>query len=375
MSASASRNTSIRSPDGDDLHELAERLAAFLRRAHAAPVVRIEGLRRLTGGASRQTWSFDAVIERGAGTPEAIPLILRRDLAPGASYMTQAVECRLLTAAHAAGVPVPRVHREGDDSLGVPFFLMERVEGETIARRILRDAAFARARSTLIADVAAALARIHRVPLAADEIHKQLPGPALGTSPAAAECDRYEQLYRTLTLDPHPAFELAFRWLRRHLPPAGTISTPHPTTTPAVAGAATIAPPTLVHGDFRLGNFIVGADGLRAVLDWELAHVGDPIEDLAWLCIRSWRFGNDDQPAAGLASREALWAAYEAAGGTPVDPERARFWELFGNLRWGVICIVQSRRHLDGQSASVELASIGRRIAETEWELLELMRA
>jgi aminoglycoside phosphotransferase (APT) family kinase protein len=373
MSASASRNTSTRSPDLGDPRALAERLGAFLRRAHGARAVRVEGLRRLTGGASRQTWSFDAVIERQAGAPETVPLILRRDLAPGATYMTQAVECRLLAAVHAAGVPVARVHREGDDSLGVPFFLMERVEGETIARRILRDEAFATARGRLIGDLAAALARIHRVPLAEDGLDALLPAPAGGTIPAAAECDRYERLYRSLTLDPHPAFELAFRWLRAHLPPAESVPTPASGTAPAGTESSTTARRVLVHGDFRLGNIIVGAEGLRAVLDWELAHVGDPTEDLAWLCLRSWRFGNDDRPAAGLASREALWAAYEAAGGAPVDPARARFWEVFGNLRWGVICIVQSRRHLDGQSRSVELAAIGRRVAETEWELLQLM--
>jgi aminoglycoside phosphotransferase (APT) family kinase protein len=111
------------------------------------------------------------------------------------------------------------------------------------------------------------------------------------------------------------------------------------------------------------------------VLDWELAHVGDPIEDLGWLCIRSWRFGNDQLPAAGVGTREELWAAYEAAGGIAVDPARARFWEVFGNLRWGIITIVQAKPYLDGHSRSVELASIGRRVAETEWEILALLEA
>jgi hypothetical protein len=89
--------------------------------------------------------------------------------------------------------------------------------------------------------------------------------------------------------------------------------------------------------------------------------------------VRSWRFGNDHLPAAGVGTREQLWEAYEAAAGMRVDPERARFWEVFGNLRWGIISIVQAKTYLDGLSRSVELASIGRRVAETEWEILALL--
>jgi aminoglycoside phosphotransferase (APT) family kinase protein len=128
----------------------------------------------------------------------------------------------------------------------------------------------------------------------------------------------------------------------------------------------------LVHGDFRIGNMLFGEDGLRAVLDWELAHVGDPMEDLGFICVRSCRFGGS-KPVGGIGEREEFFAAYEAAGGGAVDPERVRWWEVFGNLRWGVICLSQARTYLDGVSNSVELASIGRRTAETEWELLSLV--
>jgi aminoglycoside phosphotransferase (APT) family kinase protein len=129
---------------------------------------------------------------------------------------------------------------------------------------------------------------------------------------------------------------------------------------------------TLVHGDFRIGNMLFGAEGLRVVLDWELAHIGDPMEDMGFLCVRSWRFGGP-KPVGGIGEREPFFAAYEAAGGVKVDPERVRFWEVFGNLRWGVICLSQARTYLDGHSKSVELAAIGRRTAETEWELLSLV--
>ena len=128
-----------------------------------------------------------------------------------------------------------------------------------------------------------------------------------------------------------------------------------------------------MHGDYRIGNIIFGPEGVRAVLDWELAHIGDPMEDLGWICVRSWRFGNDEKPVGGIGSREEFFSAYEAAGGSPVEAERVRFWEAFGNLRWGISCIFQAKTYLDGLSPSVEFASIGRRIAETEWELLSLM--
>jgi aminoglycoside phosphotransferase (APT) family kinase protein len=246
------------------------------------------------------------------------------------------------------------MHLMGDDSLGVPFFLMERVEGETIARRILRDEEYAEARKVMTAQLGTIAAAIHRIPPEAPGL-EMLPRPEAGLSPAETELKRFETTYRTIAPEPHPAFELAFRWLKRNLPP--------PTET------------TLVHGDYRMGNLIVGPEGVRAVLDWELAHVGDPLEDFGFLCTRSWRFGNDHLPVAGVGQREDLFAAYEAAGGRKVDPAAAHWWEMFGNIRWGIICIMQANAYLSGLSKSVELAAIGRRTAETEWELLALMEA
>ncbi|MDP3767077.1 MAG: phosphotransferase, partial [Dehalococcoidia bacterium] len=123
----------------------------------------------------------------------------------------------------------------------------------------------------------------------------------------------------------------------------------------------------------RIGNVIFGPEGARAVLDWELAHAGDPMEDLGWIAVRSWRFGNDDLPVGGIGTREEFYRAYEDASGGPVEPEHVRFWEAFGNLRWGISCIIQAKGYLDGHSPSVELAAIGRRIAETEWELLNIL--
>jgi len=285
-----------------------------------------ENLRRLSGGASRETWSFDA-----AGRP----LILRRD-PPGAAKSGMAAEARLFQAAARQGVPVPEVVAAGDQ-----FIVMERIEGETIPRKILRDDAFADARPKLASQCGTVLAALHRIPV---DDFADLPD-----SDPVAE-------YRAIldaSGEPHPAFELGFKWLEANRPPrSGT---------------------TIVHGDFRHGNLIIGPDGLRAVLDWELAHRGDPMEDLGWLCVKAWRFGVADKPVGGFGDDDELIAAYEAAGGVAVDRSALRWWEAMGTLKWGVICIMQGMAHTSGAVRSVELAAIGRRVCENEWDLLDLL--
>jgi aminoglycoside phosphotransferase (APT) family kinase protein len=250
-------------------------------------------------------------------------------------------EARVLRAAIAAGVPAPRVLAEvagtGDLDAG---YLMERLHGEALPGRLLRDEAYAGARATLVAEAAAALARIHAV--------QGDPGlPVLG---AADQLDLLEGVHRSFGV-PVPAFELALRWLRGHVP--------------------AVVEPALVHGDFRLGNLLVSRDGLVAVLDWELAHLGDPAEDLGWLCARPWRFGGPGE-AAGLGSRADLLSAYSASGGDAVDPDRLHFWEVLASLKWGVICQVQAARHTRS-SPSLEHAVIGRRVSESELDLLVLL--
>jgi aminoglycoside phosphotransferase (APT) family kinase protein len=332
--------------------ELADRLAAYLAVRTGDPSCRVDRLRRLAGGASRELWAFDLV--RADGGREA--LVLRRDPPGHWTQGSRREEFELLRAAAAAGVPVPRVRWCEDDAavLGGGFFVMDLVAGETLARRLLRDAEYAAARAALPAQLAAALARIHRMDPDAPSL-AFLARPAPEERPSAAELVRFEQLYRAVAPDPHPVLELAFRHL----------------------GAAPPVPParTVVHGDFRIGNVVFGADGLRAVLDWELSRVGDPGDDLGWLCVRSWRFGADAQPVGGLCDRETFLVHYQRAGGVAVSPDALRWWETFGNLKWAVMCIMQARTFLDGHSRSVELASLGRRVVEMELELLGLMEA
>jgi aminoglycoside phosphotransferase (APT) family kinase protein len=337
-----------------DIDELSRSLEAFIARQSGADRVRVSELRRLTGGASRETWALDAAVERD-GRMETLPLIWQRDVRGAPKELSREMEFRLMKAAFDEGVPAPEPLWMGDETIGKgESFFVRRIDGETLPRRLLRDDVYADARRLLPAQLGKALAGIHRIDPGKHGL-ETLPSPQAGLNPAKYEVDRYEQIFRAIAPEPHPAFELAFRWLRAH---------------PVVidGGGARC----LVHGDFRIGNVLFGPEGLRVILDWELAHIGDPMEDMGFICVRSWRFGGP-KPVGGIGEREAFFAAYESAGGSKVDPERVRYWEVFGNLRWGIICISQAKAYLDGISNSVELASIGRRTAETEWELLGLI--
>ncbi len=304
----------------------------------------VVGVARLSGGASQETWSFDIVYPNGN-----IGSILRRAPAgygasPGRAAGLDA-EARLMQLAYDAGLPSPRVMHvlTPQDELGAGF-IMARVEGESIARKILRDAQFAKARPILARQLGKVIAGIHGLPVS------KL--PKLRQMTSTKEITDLDREYRSFGW-PRPVFELALRWLRDRDPG------------PSVEM-------TLVHGDFRHGNLIIGPDGVRAVLDWELAHTGDPMEDLGWICVNSWRFGEIDKPVGGFGSREELFAGYEAAGHR-VDPARVMFWEVMGTLRWGVMCCGMMQRFRLGPDHSMERAMIGRRSSETEIDLLRLL--
>jgi aminoglycoside phosphotransferase (APT) family kinase protein len=338
-------------PDGP-VTVFLDALGAACARRFGAPT-QIRDAQRVTGGASRETWTFEA------STPAGVrALVLRRDpvraagqpaspLRPSDSLIDRAGEFAVIALAREAGVPSPDAVFRLDpaDGLGEGY-VMSREPGVAIARKLLRDAEYAQARPKIVGQLGAALAKLHAIDPA------RLPRmPALGPQ---AQIARFRKFLDSIG-EPHPVFELAMGWLERRLPPP--------------------AAPRLVHGDFRTGNFLADASGVTAILDWELAHLGDPMEDLGWLCVKSWRFGAIDNPVGGFGARETLFAAYEAAGGAPVDPVRVHFWEVFGTLHWGVICLGQAWKHLAGLERSVELASIGRRAAETELDLLQLLRA
>ena len=259
-------------------------------------------------------------------------------------------EFALLAAASEAGVCVPRVYcsghvAESDES----FYVMDRLGGDAIARKLLRDDAYARARESLPRELARSLARIHAI----DTSDPRLASVA-GATAEKDEIPRYlELLALAAPGHPMPTIALGARWLEQHRPVRQRRA--------------------LVHGDFRIGNVMFDENGLTGVLDWELAHVGDPMEDLGWLAVRAWRFGTNDKPIGGLCSREQFWREYEREGGAAIDPRVARYWEIFGNWKWAIICVMQAAGHRAGGKRDVELAAIGRRVADVELELVDLL--
>lgn len=292
------------------------------------------GSRRLPAGASRETWLLD----RASGAP----LVLRLNT-PGALDADALLrEAGLMRSAAEAGVPSPVVLADGvgTGALAHGFVLMAHVDGESVPQRILREAEFADLRAGFAATCGGILARLHAM-----DVSRVAP-----VLPDADQLDEWSGVLASQP-EPHPILEHVAAWLRRHRPE------------PVPAGP--------VHGDFRLGNLIVGPEGVRAVLDWELAHRGDPHEDLGWLSLRPWRFGREPE-VAGCGTLDELVAGYAAAGGE-VDRARIRWWQVLGCFRWGVICLHQAGRHLSGAERSVELAAVGRRVAEAEYDAMLLI--
>lgn len=310
--------------------------------ARLDPRVRdIANLTRLSAGATNETWSLDAV--RDAGVQ---PLILRRSaVGRGAGVLTLQAEARVLAAVHGCNVPVPEVRYvlAAQDGLGEGF-LMQRIAGATLPGKILRDPALASVRPQLAGQLGSIAAAIHAV-----DVSRLSELPLLDAQRQLEHLHSQYQGQETA----RPVFALAFRWLREHLPPAVT--------------------PVLVHGDYRHGNLIIGAQGVHAVLDWELAHIGDPAEDLTWMCIPPWRFGELDQPVGGFGLREDLLAAYERASGRAIDKARIEWWDVLGSLRWGIMCADMPKWLRSGRDKSVERATIARRASESELDLLRLL--
>jgi aminoglycoside phosphotransferase (APT) family kinase protein len=320
--------------------ELGEPLTALLE----VPV-EVERAELIPGGASKDTCVVDAV------TPEGELELLVRRAAGGVIYsetLSLEQEYKVLQVAYEAGIKAPKPYGYLEDLAGREAFVMERLEGESVGRRVVQKPEFETTREALPEQLAEELSKIHAIPL------EQLPPlPGARTEPATDHV--LSTLERELDdlEEPHPAIELGLLWLREHVPASHGI--------------------VLNHGDFRVGNFMVDEEGLVGILDWEFAHLGDPAEDLAWPLVRAWRFGVDHLRLGGIGDVEPYLEHYNTLTGRQITLEELFYWEVAGNVRWAIGSLNQAERHLSGQERSVELAVIGRLASEVEYEILSLL--
>jgi aminoglycoside phosphotransferase (APT) family kinase protein len=339
----------------DDLAALRGRIEARLAEATGG-VVSVRALDRLAGGACQDNYKAVVAFDGGEVAGER-KLVLRSDAnssLPGS--LDRAQEHAVIVAAVAAGVrtPTARWLTRGLTRDGSHAYFLDWAEGEAIGRRVVGNPKLEGARKGLARECAIELAKIHGI---TPKTHPALfpAGAALGsTDDPAGDAIAFLRKMIDQMHEPRPALELALRWLRTNRPASG--------------GAV-----TLVHGDFRVGNFMVTPAGLSAVLDWEFAHWGAPAEDIAWMCVRDWRFGQLKNPVGGFATRAAFYAEYEKASGTEVDPAEVHYWEVMGNVRWAAASIHQGERYLSGSDPDIELVAVARRAIEMEYEALRLI--
>jgi aminoglycoside phosphotransferase (APT) family kinase protein len=326
--------------------ELAGRVEAFLKGVRGTDV-RLLAMAPLAGGACQDMHRLELATAQGS-----LRLVLRSDARSSLpASLGRREEFAVVQAARAAGVPTPAVHHltEGLVRPGAWAYFMDWVEGEALGRRVVKAKEMARARLRLPGELARALARVHTL---TPRVLPHLFARRVSGGPVQGGLAFVRGMLDTLR-EPHPALEYAFRWLSARAPPEG--------------------PTVLLHGDFRTGNFLVTEEGLAAVLDWEFARWGAAAEDIGWLCVRDWRFGQNALPAGGLSTREAFLGAYAEAGGMEVTPAALHWWEVMGNVRWAAGSVHQGERYLSGEESDLEYLAIARRAPEMEWEALRLV--
>ncbi len=337
-----------------------ERLCRFVAAAAGATRATIVSIAPLRGGAIQENWAVDIEMEGGAGAGRHA-LVLRTD-APSrvAASHGRAQEYALLKLARAAGVAVPEPLWLCSDPavVGRAFYLMRRMPGVAAGHRIVKDISLGGPRDALAERLGQELARIHAVtPQTVTRLAPDQSFEFLTPASAIPGLDRVKLYRRYLDDlgDPHPALEWGLHWLELNSRPAGEI--------------------TLVHQDFRTGNYLIDERGLTAILDWEFCAWGDPMSDIGWFCAKCWRFGATEREAGGIAARAPFYRGYEAASGRRIDPAAVHYWEVAAHVRWAVIALQQAARHLSGAQRSLELALTGRILPELELEVLNLVDA
>ena len=338
--------------------ELRSRVEAHLTE-RAGVVVRVQSVEPLAGGACQDNYKVAMTFESGplAG---ARSMVLRSDSRTSlAGSLDRKDEYAVIGAAVERGVKTPaaRFLGVGIVRAGAHAYFLDWVDGEAIGRRVVSSPKLEGARKLLGPELARELARIHGIKPA---VHPDLLNASQARAPGFDPVGEALRFTRTILdrAEVSAPLELILRWLAENTPPRE---------------AGTRRETTLVHGDFRTGNFLVTPLGLAALLDWEFAHWGSPCYDLAWIALRDWRFGQLKLPIGGFARRLELYEAYERESGRTLSLQELHWWEVLGNLRWAAGSLSQARRYTVGGESDIELAAIGRRAAEMEYEALRLI--
>ncbi len=337
--------------------ERAPALAAFLARVWEARSVSIHSTRLLSGGAVQENWCLDLEV---AGGPRAgtFQVVLRTDAASRISLsLGRRAEFEVLAAAHRSGVRVAEPLADCDDAtlIGQPFSIQAFIGGSADARSLVRRGDLATVGPDIARELGRQLALIHAMGPSKPGLdalsHASILGapPDAGTAPARREVERLRRLMDGAG-EPRPALEYILCWLDARAPVSREV--------------------TLVHGDFRTGNYLVEGSSVTAVLDWEFAHWGDPVEDIGWFCARSWRFGNDDLEAGGIATRAPFRAGYETVRPLPDDDAAVDYWEIMAAAKWAAVAVAQGDRYRKGGEESLELALTGLMAPQMELDAL-----
>ncbi len=301
---------------------IADGVSVYLKKTQGRDVT-VVGLERIYGGASRETYR----VRLSEGGQEK-GFILRRDPPSSLIDTERTVEFAAYKAFHGR-VPVPEALALEQDEvwLGRPFFIMEEIV-DAAAGSIMRDEAYGEHNAKVAGQFFGSLGRIAAADI--DELGLDWERPAPDAC-WARELERWEKVFDEDEREPQPVARAAIRWLRRNPPPP----------------AQKIC---VVHGDYRSGNFLVSPAGeIKAILDWEMAHMGDPLEDLGWALDPLWSHNNPDKPG-GMCSRPEAIALWEKASGLKADPAAMKWWDMFASLKGLAIWISAATEVADGRN-------------------------
>jgi aminoglycoside phosphotransferase (APT) family kinase protein len=351
MQVVTSKAMELTRTDGRIDASMAGDIARWLRGETGAENVHVTAFERLPGGAIQDNWTLDVEVDGGLWQG-AHGFVLRTDALSGVSAsLTRAAEFAVLRVAHGAGViaPEPLFLCSDLDVIGRVFFIMRRVRGIAAGHRLTREPLLVPDGDALAESLGANLARIHAIRPPREELNALR---ASSRDHALATIAQYRTYLDSLA-DAYPGLEWALRWCETRAP--------EPWDT------------TLIHRDYRTGNYLVDGGGLTAVLDWEFAAWGDAREDIGWFTARCWRFGAHAREAGGLAAIEPFMRGYESIAGRRLDRTELNYWQAMAHLRWAIIALQQAQRHVAGGERSLELALTGRIVHELEYELLQLI--